>query len=94
MYMLSPCACELVDIEDPRVMAVPVIVLLPLWQDANSCDNEIRDLRDNQQEISHVLEEKQRNVQQLQSSADTCDGDIERLMEQKQRVRLSQLQIW
>ncbi len=57
-----------------------------LFQDANTCDIDIRELRDNQGELSGQLEEKQLNVQQLQASSDTLDGDIERLMEQKQKV--------
>ena len=56
------------------------------FQDASSCDGEIKELRDHQQELGGQLEDKQLNVQQLQSNADTMDGDIERLLEAKQKV--------
>jgi len=52
-------------------------------QDANSSDAEIRELREHQHGLSAQLEEKQLNVQQLQSNADTLDGDVERLAENK-----------
>ena len=52
-----------------------------------NCDSEIRELRENQQELSSQLEERQLNVQQLQGTSDTLDEDVERLMEQKQKVR-------
>ncbi|CAH1795383.1 unnamed protein product, partial [Owenia fusiformis] len=52
-------------------------------EDANSCDSEIKELREHQQILSGQLEERQVNVQQLQGSTDTLDGDIDRLMEQK-----------
>ncbi|XP_046567885.1 coiled-coil domain-containing protein 40-like [Haliotis rubra] len=51
--------------------------------DASSCDNDIHELLDHQQELSGQLEEKQVNCQQLQGSADTLDGDIERLLDVK-----------
>ncbi|XP_046379305.2 coiled-coil domain-containing protein 40-like isoform X2 [Haliotis rufescens] len=51
--------------------------------DASSCDSDIHELRDHQQELSGQLEEKQVNCQQLQGSADTLDGDIERLLDVK-----------
>ncbi|XP_064620964.1 coiled-coil domain-containing protein 40-like isoform X2 [Lineus longissimus] len=54
-------------------------------QDANSSDADIKDLREHQQTLSMELEERQVNCNQLQSSADTLDGDVERLMEQKQK---------
>ena len=56
------------------------------FQDANKCDDDIHELRQNQQELNQQLEERQLNVQQLQSSADTIDGDIERLIEYKHKV--------
>ena len=59
-----------------------------MLQDANGCDEEIRELRDAQSDITGQLEERQMTVQQLQTSADTLDGDIERLLEMKQKVRL------
>lgn len=52
-------------------------------QDANSCDGEIRDLRDHQHNLSGSLEEKQINCQQLQMSSDTLDGDVDRTAELK-----------
>ena len=54
--------------------------------DANQCDSEIKEYRDHQQGLSHNLEEKQINCQQLQTTTDTLDEDIERLAEQKARV--------
>lgn len=54
-------------------------------QDASNCDIEIRELREGQQELSHGLEDKQITVQQLQGNADTLDGDVERLVELKQK---------
>ncbi|XP_059157116.1 coiled-coil domain-containing protein 40-like isoform X2 [Physella acuta] len=54
-------------------------------QEANDCDNEIKELRDHQLLISQQLEEKQVNCQQLQSASDTLDGDVERTMEIKHR---------
>ncbi len=56
-------------------------------QDASSCDSEIRELRENQQELSAQLEQRQLAVQQLQGASDALDGDIERLAEQKQKVQ-------
>jgi len=55
-------------------------------QEANGCDGEIQELRDHQVDISSQLEQRQINVQQLQGSSDTMDGDIERLLEVKQKV--------
>ena len=57
-------------------------------QDANDCDGEIRELREHQQALSMELEQKQINCQQLEGTSDTLDGDIDRLLEQKQRVRI------
>lgn len=37
-------------------------------------------------ELSQQLEDKQVNVQHMQSQSDTLDGDIERLFEIKQKV--------
>lgn len=54
-------------------------------KDANACDEDIRQLRENQAEVSRSLEEKQLTVQQLQSQADTFEGDIEHLAEIKQK---------
>lgn len=54
-------------------------------QEANSCDGEIKDLRDHQQSLSSQLEDRQIAVQQLQASSDTMDGDIERFLEVKQK---------
>ncbi|KAK6170441.1 hypothetical protein SNE40_018834 [Patella caerulea] len=54
-------------------------------QDANACEDEIRQLHQHQQILSHQLEDKQLNCQQLQGSADSMDSDIERLAEMKQR---------
>ena len=58
-----------------------------IWfQEASSCDGEIDDLRSHQVDLSSQLEQKQVNVQQLQGTSDTMDGDIERLVEVKQKV--------
>ena len=57
-----------------------------LFQEASSCDGEIDDLRSHQVDLSSQLEQKQVNVQQLQGTSDTMDGDIERLVEVKQKV--------
>ncbi|KAK3598746.1 hypothetical protein CHS0354_028798 [Potamilus streckersoni] len=54
-------------------------------QEANGCDTEIQELRQHQQELSQQLEQRQINVQHLQSSSDTLDGDIDRLVEVKQK---------
>jgi len=48
----------------------------------------LQELRQHQQALAHQLEEKQLNVQQLQNNSDTLDGDVERLLENKQRVSL------
>ncbi|KAK3091997.1 hypothetical protein FSP39_024328 [Pinctada imbricata] len=53
--------------------------------EAGSCDGEILDLRSHQGDLSSQLEQRQVNVQQLQSTSDTMDGDIERLYEIKQK---------
>ena len=45
-------------------------------------------LREHQQDLSSQIEEKQLNVQQLQSNADTLDGDLDRMVESKQKVGL------
>nr|CAB3228553.1 coiled-coil domain-containing protein 40 [Phallusia mammillata] len=54
-------------------------------KDASSCDDDIRQLRENQSEINRNLEEKQITVQQLQGTVDTLDGDCERWEEVKMR---------
>ncbi|KAK2152124.1 hypothetical protein LSH36_339g05000 [Paralvinella palmiformis] len=54
-------------------------------KEANHCDEELQELRQHQQALAHQLEEKQLNVQQLQNNSDTLDGDVERLLENKQR---------
>ena len=56
------------------------------FQDATACDKEIREYREHQQELAGQLEDRQLNVQQLQSNADTLDGDIERMYDTKQKV--------
>lgn len=55
-------------------------------QDASQSDNEIREYREHQQELAGQLEDRQLNVQQLQSNADNLDADIERLHDAKQKV--------
>ena len=62
-----------------------------MFQEANACDGEIKDLRDGQLDLSSQLENKQISVQQMQSKSDTMDGDIERLLELKQKVFAIQL---
>ncbi|XP_039265191.1 coiled-coil domain-containing protein 40-like isoform X1 [Styela clava] len=54
-------------------------------RDANACDEDIRQLRENQAEVSRSLEEKQITVQQLQGNVDTLEGDVEHLAELKQK---------
>ncbi|XP_030840683.1 coiled-coil domain-containing protein 40 [Strongylocentrotus purpuratus] len=54
-------------------------------QDANGCDNDIAELRGHQQMLNQQLDNKQREFHELQSMADTQDGDIERLVELKQK---------
>ncbi|XP_069123768.1 coiled-coil domain-containing protein 40-like [Argopecten irradians] len=54
-------------------------------QEANSCDGEIQELRDHQLELSSQLEQNQVNVQQLQGASDSMDGEIEGLLEVKQK---------
>ncbi|KAH9504072.1 Coiled-coil domain-containing protein 40 [Bulinus truncatus] len=54
-------------------------------QEANSCDSELKELREHQQAVSEQLEQKQVNCQQLQGASDTLDGDLERAVEVKQR---------
>ncbi|KAK3796467.1 hypothetical protein RRG08_009244 [Elysia crispata] len=53
--------------------------------EANGCDSEIKELRDHQQGLTEQLEEKQLNCQQLQSTSDSLDGDVERTLEVKQK---------
>ena len=55
-------------------------------QEAAGCDNEIKEYREHQQELAGQLEDRQLNVQQLQSNADSLDGDVDRLYETKQKV--------
>lgn len=57
-----------------------------VMQDATSCDDDIRQLRENQAELGKNLEEKQIVVQQLQGTVDTLEGDVERFSDLKQRV--------
>ena len=59
-----------------------------IYQEAGACDGEILQLKDHQGEISQQLEGRQTNVQHLQSSSDTLDGDIDRLVQVKQKVIL------
>merc|ERR1719346_835404 len=54
-------------------------------QDASQCDDNLRELRDHQSVLSSKLEEQQLNTQQLQSTTDVLDSDVERLIEQKTR---------
>ncbi|XP_025098485.1 coiled-coil domain-containing protein 40-like isoform X2 [Pomacea canaliculata] len=54
-------------------------------QDANDCDTEIRQLREHQMELGKHLEEKQVNCQTLQSSAETLDGDVQQMLELRQK---------
>ena len=56
------------------------------YQEAGACDGEIQQLKEHQGELSQQLESKQTNVQHLQGSSDTLDGDIDRLVEVKQKV--------
>lgn len=56
-------------------------------KEANSCDGEIGELRDHQVDLSQQLEQRQVNVQQLQGESDTLDGDIDNLLELKQKVK-------
>ena len=55
--------------------------------DANDCDKDIRSLQENQREISTQLEDKQSKVYQLQSAVDEADVNIDRLTDERQRVR-------
>ena len=55
-------------------------------QDANGCDNDIAELRGHQQLLNQQLDNKQREFHELQGVADTQDGDIEHLVELKQKV--------
>lgn len=64
-----------------------------MYQEANGCDTEMKELREHQQTISEQLEQKQVNCQQLQGALDTMDGDIERALEVKQRVSSSTFDI-
>lgn len=57
-----------------------------MLQEANSCDGEIQQLRQHQTELSSQLESGQVGVQELQGESDTLDGDIDRLIEVKQKV--------
>lgn len=43
-------------------------------------------LRDDQKNLGQLLETKQIGCRELETNADTMDGDIERQMEMKQRV--------
>ena len=47
---------------------------------------EIKQLRDEQRDLSSTLESKQTNTQKLQQSIDLQDSEIERMMELKQKV--------
>ncbi|KAK3733202.1 hypothetical protein QZH41_019682 [Actinostola sp. cb2023] len=53
--------------------------------DANACDGEIQDLRENQMQVSRDLEEKQVTCQQLQSRVDELDSEIDKMAEDRQR---------
>ncbi|XP_052261678.1 coiled-coil domain-containing protein 40-like isoform X2 [Dreissena polymorpha] len=54
-------------------------------QEANSCDSEIQQLREHQTQLSSQLEQGQVTVQELQGGSDSLDGDIDRLIEVKQK---------
>ncbi|KAJ7340194.1 Coiled-coil domain-containing protein 40 [Desmophyllum pertusum] len=54
-------------------------------QDANACDTDIQVLREKQMSVSHDLEEKQTTCQQLQTSADELEVQIDTLSEERQR---------
>ena len=55
-------------------------------QETDDFEKQIQVLLQQQQEISNEIVEHQTNVQRLQGSSDTLDGDIERLTEVKQKV--------
>jgi hypothetical protein len=44
-------------------------------------------LREHQQDLSSQIEERQLNVQQLQGTSDTIDGDLDRLIDNKGKVK-------
>ncbi|KAF6040311.1 CCDC40 [Bugula neritina] len=54
-------------------------------QDAQSCDDELQGLRNDQKQLGQMLETKQIRCRELESNADSLDGDIERQLEMKQR---------
>ncbi|KAM7433427.1 Coiled-coil domain-containing protein 40 [Porites harrisoni] len=54
-------------------------------QDANACDTDIQVLREKQMSVSRELEEKQTTCQQLQTSADELEVQIDTLSEERQR---------
>ena len=69
-----------------HIFACIIFILILHLQDANECDEEIKGLREHQVDLSKSLEEKQVSCQQLQGSADTLDGDIEQMLQLKQKV--------
>lgn len=56
-------------------------------QDAQGCDGELHSLREDQKQLGQMLESKQIQCRELEGNADSLDGDIERQLEMKQRVR-------
>ena len=56
------------------------------FQDAQGCDSELHALREDQKNLGQLLEAKQIRCRELESNADSLDGDIERQLEAKQRV--------
>lgn len=55
---------------------------------ANDCDKDIRSLQEDQKEVSRQLEDRQSKVYQMQSSVDEADVNIDRLTDERQRVRV------
>lgn len=55
-------------------------------QDAESCDEDIRQLRENQSDLGKSLEDKQIMVQQLQGQVDEMEREAELLGDNKFRV--------
>lgn len=82
-------------LRDTSYLRYLTFIFLSLYQDANNSDKDISELRSHQQLLSQQLEDKQKDFHQLQSAADTLDGDIERLLEIKQLVSYpSRDKIW
>jgi len=58
-------------------------------QETNRLDSELRLLKDKQQQLANILEDKQKNLQSLHTQDEMKNSDLEDLVRRKQEVQFS-----